>query len=183
MRALRDAQPLRAERAQAAGTTPSPDVDVVGVLRALDTAGVRHVVVGEVAETLRGSPLLTIGNALTIVPRAGQRDHLHAAVRAAKGQPAASRLSSSTDMPTHWTLDGFGAELVLAPAPAGTRGYGDLRRDAPLTRVGDDVEVEVASLVDLVRIAEAGDGQARVPALRRTLELARTMPGAGARAA
>jgi hypothetical protein len=54
VRALRDAQPLRAERAQAAGTTPSPDVDVVGVLRALDTAGVRHVVVGEVAETLRG---------------------------------------------------------------------------------------------------------------------------------
>jgi hypothetical protein len=183
VRALRDAQPLRAARAQAAGTTAPPNVYVVGVLRALNTAGVRYVLVGEVAETLQGSPLLSIGNAVTIVPRAGERDHLNAAVRAEKGQRAASVLASAIDMPVHWTLDGFGAELVVAPAPAATHGYDDLHRDAALTRVGDDVEAEVASLVDLVRITEGGDGQARVPALRRTLELAQTMSNAGDRAA
>jgi hypothetical protein len=34
----------------------------------------------------------------------------------------------------------------------------------------------VASLVDLVRIAESSENRARVPALRRTLELSSTRP-------
>jgi hypothetical protein len=44
-----------------------------------------------------------------------------------------------------------------------------------------DLTVIVASLVDLVRIAEASEeDRARVPALRRTLELATTPPAARA---
>ena len=64
---------------------------------------------------------------------------------------------------------------MIAPAPSGTRGYEDLRRDAIMIQLGEGLRVSVASLVDLLRVAEASaDSQdrARVPALRRTLELA-----------
>jgi transcriptional regulator with XRE-family HTH domain len=182
-RALRDAEPMRAARARQAGTSPPPPVDVIGVLRALNAAGARYVLVGEVAEALHGSPLLTIGNTVTIVPRAGQHDRLAAAITAAAGQPSPGPADSVIDGSSHWTLDAYGAELVATPAPAATQGYDDLYRDANQLRVGDDVTVAVASLVDLVRIAEAGDGGARVPALRRTLELARAADSAGSRAA
>lgn len=179
-RALRDAQPMRAARAHAAGMTPSPDVNVVGVLRRLNAAGARYVLIGEVAEALHGSPLLAIGNTVAIVPRTGQRDPLATAITEAAGQPSRGSPESAIDVPSHWALDAYGATLVAAPTPAATQGYDDLRRDAIQMSVGDHVTVAVASLVDLVRIAEAGDGGARVPALRRTLELARAADSATA---
>lgn len=182
-RALRDAGPMRAARAQQAGTSPPPPADVIGVLRALDVAAARYVLVGEVAETLHGSPLLTIGNTMTIVPRAGQHDRLAAAITTVAGQPSPGPADAAIDVPSHWTVDAYGAQLVAAPTPAATQGYDDLSRDAIQMRVDDDVSVAVASLVDLVRIAEAGDGGARVPALRRTLELAQAADSAGSRAA
>jgi hypothetical protein len=43
--------------------------------------------------------------------------------------------------------------------------------------------VTVASLVDLVRIDEASEDRARLPALRRTLELTTDPPAASADAA
>ena len=46
------------------------------------------------------------------------------------------------------------------PAPPATHGYEDLHREAQ-TSVDDDVVVEVASLVDLVRIAQAGEEPGR----------------------
>ncbi len=62
-------------------------------------------------------------------------------------------------------------------------GYEDMHRDATRTSVGDDVMVDVASLVDLIRIAQAGEDPARVPALRRTLELADAATDSATRAA
>ncbi len=47
----------------------------------------------------------------------------------------------------------YGVELVVAPAPKATQGYDDLRRDATPMRIAEDLIVDVASLVDLVRIA------------------------------
>lgn len=180
-RALADAQPLRAARAQARGEDPPAPCDAVGVLRALDEAAVRHVLVGELAEVLRGSPLLAITGSVTIVPQPGQRDALGAVVAAADGEPVAPGATAGIDAPLRWTLPRFAAELVVAPAPAATHGYEDLVRDAQPVRVADDLQVTVASLVDLLRIAQASDDGARVPALWRTLELA-TRPAA-ARAA
>lgn len=58
------------------------------------------------------------------------------------------------------------------PAPAGTHGFEDLARDATPIVLDEGLTVVVASLVDLVRIAEASEDRARVPALRRTLERA-----------
>jgi hypothetical protein len=82
------------------------------------------------------------------------------------------------DAPAGLALDLYGAELVIAPAPAATHGYEDLRRDATPMRLGEHLTAMVASLVDLVRIADASEDRARVPALRRTLELATTPPTA-----
>ncbi|MCA1700132.1 MAG: helix-turn-helix transcriptional regulator [Actinobacteria bacterium] len=182
-RALRDAAPMRAAKAQVAGADAPARVDVVGVLRALNAAAVRYVLVGELAEALHGSPLLAISDTVTIVPRAGQRDALSDAIAGAGGRPAAPAPSVAIDAPARWTLSAYGAQLVVAPAPAATQGYEDLRRDATQMRVEEDLTVAVASLVDLVRIAEAGENRARVPALRRTLELAAAASTVGARAA
>jgi hypothetical protein len=78
------------------------------------------------------------------------------------------------DPPQRFTLENHNAELVVHPASAGTTGYDDLRRDATQVQLPEELEVTVASLVDLVRVAEGSEDRARVPALRRTLELATT---------
>jgi transcriptional regulator with XRE-family HTH domain len=180
--ALRDAQPLRAARAQKAAMSAPLPVDVLGVLRALNQAEVQYVLIGELAEVLHGSPLLPVAGRMEIVPRAGQRERLSAAIAVAGGNPAAPAPAASVaiDAPAAFALEIPGTELVVHPAPPGTHGYDDLRRDATTTPVAEDLNVLVASLVDLVRIAEASDDRARVPALRRTLELAAAPPAARA---
>jgi len=181
--ALRDAQPLRVARAQASGASAPTHADVLGVLRALDRVAVRYVLIGELAEVMHGSPLLPITSTVTIVARAGQRDSLSAAITASGGQPTASVATSLIDAPARFTLGLDGVELVVAPAPAGTQGYEDLRRDATSVRIDEDLTVMVASLIDLVRVAEASEDRARLPALRRTLELATATADASADAA
>jgi hypothetical protein len=153
---------------------------VLGVLRALAQAGVQHVLIGELAEVLHGSPLLPITGTVTIVPRAGQRDSVTAKIAAGGGQPIRSSTTPAIDAPARFALEAYGTELVVAPAPAGTQGYDDLRRDATQVPLADELEVTVASLVDLVRVADASEDRARVPALRRTLELATAPPAARA---
>lgn len=180
-RALRDAQPLRVAHAQAARIGSPAPADAVGLLRALTHAGVRHVLVGELAEVLRGSPLLPLTATVAIVAQAGQRDTLQALIDASGGEPQPAQ-PVAIDAPARWRLAGCGVDLVVAPAPPGTHGYEDLARDAKPVAVAEDLQVAVASLVDLLRIAQAGDDSAaRVPALWRTLELANA--AADARAA
>lgn len=126
--------------------------------------------------------MLPITGAIRIVTQAGQRERLSAAVTAGGGRPTAS--SSATvpaiDTPAIFSLEIYGTELVIEPAPPGTHGYDDLRRDAAAIHFDEDLEVMVGSLVDLVRIAEASEDRARVPALRRTLELTAILPAARA---
>ncbi len=93
---------------------------------------------------------------------------------------------SSTKSPVNaverWRLEEFCADLEIVPAPPGTHGYQDLRRDATRLHIdADEVSVTVASLVDLVRIGEASNDRARMPALRHTLEL--SAPAASTRSA
>ena len=175
-RALADAQPLRAARAKAAGTQTPSRSDVFGVLAALQAAEVEYTLIGELAEALHGSPLLPLTRVVSIVPRAGQREKLSTAISACGGQPVATAATTSPiDAPATFTLKRNAAELVVTPAPAGTYGYEDLRRDAALIRLNQNIVATVASLLDLVRIAEASEDRARVPALRRTLELTTTL--------
>jgi len=61
----------------------------------------------------------------------------------------------------------------VSAVPPGTRGYRDLVRDAQRVQIAPRVSVSVASLIDLIRIAEAStgpDGRTFVPALWATLE-------------
>lgn len=178
-RALGDAAPPRAARARGADAPAPARADIVGVLRGLERAAVRFVLIGQLAEVLHGSPLLPIANAVAIVARAGQRDSLAAAIAAGVGQPTASSTMWPIDAPASFALDAYGAVLDIVPAPAGTHGYEDLRRDATPVRLDEDLTVMVASLVDLVRIVEASEDRARLPALRRTLELATATPAIG----
>ena len=152
---------------------------MLSVLRALQRAGVRYVLVGELAEVLHGSPLLPLTASVSSVPQAGRRDGLMAAIAAGggTGEPASATPAVDASMSP---LGVLGMSLEVVPALAGTRGYDDLRRDAVPVRLGEDLEVIVAPLVDLVRIAEAAGDQARVPALRRTFELATDGPVARA---
>jgi transcriptional regulator with XRE-family HTH domain len=179
-RALRAADPPRVARAQPARTRVPPSPDVIGVLRALDRARVQYVLIGELAESLHGSPLLPVAGIVTIVPRAGQRERLSAVIDTTGGKPIASSAMEAIDAPAGFALEAHGTDLVIEPAPAGTSGYDDLRRDAVAIQLADDLHVTVASLVDLVRISEASEDRARVAALRSTLEHAAARPAARA---
>lgn len=181
--ALRDAQPLRTARTEIVDDTAPTIANVLGILRELVRARIRYVLIGELAEVLHGSPLLPIDCTLSIVPRAGQREPLLAAIAALGGQPNASSptsTASAIDAPASFALDRTGTQLVLEPAPPATRGYEDLRRDATTLQLGQDLDAPVASLIDLIRIAEASEDRARVPALRRTFELATSRTSAHA---
>ncbi len=168
-RGLRDALAVAAS-IDAHNTSTPPEA--MSVLRTLERAVVRYVLIGELAEVLRGSPLLPISRTVTIVPRAGEHRTLGNAITTGRGRMIPPTSSPIGDAVEHWHLDAFHAELVVVPAPAGTHGYQDLHRDATQLQIDDDgLSIMVASLVDLVRIGEASNDRARMPALRRTLEL------------
>jgi transcriptional regulator with XRE-family HTH domain len=184
-RSLAAADRARCARALATGAPAPAPLDVTGVLRSLKAAHVAYVLTGEIAEVLHGSPLMPTAGMITIVPRAGERAHLDRALAAMHGRSVTEPSSVTIDVPGCWQLAGHGVELVIAPAPAGSHGFEDLRRDATVIGIDEGVDVLVASTIDLVRLAEASrevHDQARVPALRRTLELT-TMNAAGDAAA
>jgi hypothetical protein len=64
---------------------------VLGVLRALAQTDVQYVLIGELPAALHGSPLLPVNGTVTIVPRAGQREPLSAAIAAGGGKPRRRR--------------------------------------------------------------------------------------------
>ena len=139
-----------------------------------------YVLIGGLAEALHGSPLLPITGTIRIVPQAGQREPLTAAVAAAGGKPVASPASPAINAPARFAIEDHGIELVVEPASPGTHGYNDLCRDAAAIPLDQEIEVTVASLVDLIRIIETSEDRARVHALRRTLDLASLPPAARA---
>jgi transcriptional regulator with XRE-family HTH domain len=164
-RGLRDAESVRATGAHAHGAPALPDA--LGVLRALESSGVRYVLTGELAEVLCGSPLLPLSGTVTIVPRAGESEALRDVLIAGRARYTPGSRESPPDAAERRHLETFHADLAIVPAPAGTHGYQDLRRAATQ-----------------LQIDEASHDRARMPALRRTLELSASAAGAGsARAA
>lgn len=148
--------------------------DPAAVLAALARHGVRHVVIGEVAAALHGSPLSLARRELALTPASGQDEPLGGALRelgAESGDVDDHFRGVHTIAP--WRLPD-GSDVHLVDRPAGTRGYGDLIRDAAPTEVANGLEVPVASLIDLARIAEAspraGDRAGRT-ALRAVREI------------
>lgn len=168
-RSLQAANAVRALSRSAGRREPA--FDPLPALAALEEARVDFVMIGSLAAVLRGSPLVPLDATIAIVP--AEREDGLAGIDEALAQLGATR----PDAEGRWRLPVLGAELAAIPRPPGTSGWLDLRRDATPVSLSRGVRPLVASLADLVRIAEASpdpDERAQVVALRTTLELART---------
>jgi hypothetical protein len=160
------------------------EFDPVGMLRVLQAHHVRFVLIGGIAARLRGAPLLTEDVDITPDQANGNVMRLAAALRDLHARLRTTSDPDGVDFPIEpemlragdsWTFTTRSGDLDLVFLPAGTRGYGDLARNAAeLSVTGDgSVTVAVASLADVIRSKEAAGrdkDRAALPLLRRTLE-------------
>lgn len=163
----------------ATGAAYEDDVfDPLSLLAALERHGVKYVLLGGLAATLHGSPILTTD--VDIAPERGAQNlERLAAVLAELGA-----MTRGGGDPRAWTPDLSATGLArgsvhrlhtrfgpfdLLFEPTGTSGYDDLRQQAASVRLGETT-VMVASLSDVIRSKEAAgrtDDRATVATLRR----------------
>jgi hypothetical protein len=157
---------------------PTTELDLVAILRALEANDVEFVVVGALAATLQGAPLVTFD--LDIVHRRSREnvERLVAALVALDAQyrdPAGRRI-----VPEAQALAGSGHHLLLTKAGPldvlgaieGGRGYDELAPRATSLEVADGLEVRVLDLTALVELKAEGlrdKDRAVLPILERTL--------------
>ena len=152
------------------------------ILAALERHGVRYVVIGGLAATLHGSPVMTTD--ADICP-ARESDNLERLAQALVDLRARIRtpgvpegLAFACDATFLARIEvilnlttKFG-DLDLSFIPSGTRGFADLQRHAvPMSLMGHPVAV--AALADVIRSKEAANrpkDQIALPALRLLLE-------------
>jgi hypothetical protein len=155
------------------------------ILEVLNDHGVEFVLVGGFAAVIHGSPYVTTD--LDVVPSrdienlrrlSDALQTLNASVWT-MDEPDGVRFGhdarslGSVDV---WNLVTDAGRLDLTFRPSGTSGYDDLRRDAVHLTVLD-VEVDVASLADVIRSKEAADrakDRLVLPVLRRLLDETRS---------
>jgi len=120
--------------------TPAGSPDLAAGVEAVATVGAWGVLVGEVAGALQGWPLVLGGEGIEVCSYVED------------GAPFFANLGRRVGR-HRYELPG-GARLRVVDVPAGTHGFEDLRRGSDLitTPAGD---VRVASVVDLLRIADA----------------------------
>ena len=151
----------------------------MAILAALERGYVSYVLIGGLAQVLRGADLLTTG--VDICPSfvKNNLDRLSDAINelgvaGADGRPVALDEEALTREPVLEVFTGAG-DLRVIPSPAGVpNGYVDLRRAASREDLGQGVRPVVASAGDLAAMAAAlGREQdlERLPALRRIVEL------------
>jgi hypothetical protein len=151
------------------------------ILRALQDHGVRFVLIGGLAATIHGSPLVTTD--VDITPERG-RANLDRLSEALKELNARIRTDATPEglvfdhdgeslaAANTWNLTTAAGDLDVTFVPAGTSGYTDLRRDAIEVDVLG-LSILVASLADVIRSKEAAGrlkDLAALPTLRRMLE-------------
>jgi transcriptional regulator with XRE-family HTH domain len=128
----------------------------------------QFVVIGPVAGAFNGWPITLDARTLHLVPAESSIAAVEESARRLGAEPA----GEGEDGAERWVL-ASGAELHVSAMPRGTHGYRDLARDATGVLVAPELAVQVASVIDLIRIAEAStgpDGRLFVPALWATLE-------------
>jgi transcriptional regulator with XRE-family HTH domain len=144
--------------------------DPIGALTEL-AGQARFVVIGDVAGALHGSPIVLGARTLHVVPAETALRRVEQIARRLDAQPMAEGAAQTQ----RWALPA-GGELRATSLPPGTRGYRDLARYAEVMQIAPSTSVKVASLLDLIRIAEASPdtgARASVPALWATLEMRR----------
>ena len=161
---------------------PAAEPDSLEILRTLERHGVRYVLIGAAAARVAGTPVVTEDVDVTPATDRANLERLAAALRElgarfrTAGEPEGMPFPVDADMlgsAETWTLTTSAGDLVLCFMPSGTRGYGDLRREASRERLGKGLNVTVASLRDVIRSKEAAGREqdlAQLPLLRRTLE-------------
>ena len=141
----------------------------------------RFVVIGRVAGAFNGWPVMLGGRTLHVVPADASVEDVQEAAQRMGGEP----VGEGEDHAQRWVFPS-GAELRVSTMLRGTHGYRDLARDATNMLIAPGVSVQVASLIDLIRIAEAStgpDGRTFVPALWATLETQQSRAEDAARSA
>lgn len=152
------------------------------ILRALERHGVRYVLIGGLAATLRGSPYPTGDVDITPATDRANLGRLAAALRELEARLRVIGLDEPIEWPldersfdqgTTWTFATRVGDVDICLRPDGTRGYPDLQGDATAEQLTETLTVHIASLADVIRSKEAAgrDKDLRVlPALREVLE-------------
>ncbi|MGH2730785.1 MAG: hypothetical protein ACRDJI_09300, partial [Actinomycetota bacterium] len=150
------------------------------VLRALVDHRVRFVVIGALAGTLHGSPLRTDDVDVCPDPSRANLERLAKALRELKAKewdPRKGELverdwdADTLQVDTIRILDTVYGRLDLVFEAGGAGDYKELSRDAVHVAV-DGLEVDVASLADIIRTKEFANrdkDRAQLPTLRRLL--------------
>jgi hypothetical protein len=159
---------------------PAPEFRPELVLGVLARHGVRSVLIGGFAGVIHGSPYVTTD--VDVVPdrRPANLERLSAALTElharvwTPSEPdgvAFDHDAASLASVVVWNLVTEFGRLDITFEPSGTAGYPDIARDAAhLVILG--VEVDVASLADVIRSKEAADREKDrlvLPVLRRLL--------------
>jgi hypothetical protein len=163
----------------------------VELLEALERHGVRYVVIGGLAAELRGSPYVTRDVDVTPARDRANLGRLANALRELNAKLRLPNAGATVEIPlnehsfdwgTTWTFVTDHGYLDVALLPDGTRGYDDLRRGATRELITDTLQVEVASLADVIRSKEAAGREkdrAVLPILRQVLERSRSIEHEG----
>lgn len=129
-------------------TSAAVFVDVLAALESVADSRAPVIVIGQVAGALHGWPLVLASDVVEVCARTDSLDLASADPEAGNAEAGAHEFRC-------------GGRLTLTEAPAGTAGYGDLARGAESVEL-DGGEVQVAGLLDLLRIADASpDADAR----------------------
>ena len=161
------------------------------LLEVLERHGVRYIVIGGLAAELRGSPYITRDVDVTPSRDRANLRRLAAALRELNATLRIPGVEGPFEFPldehsfgwaTTWTFVTDHGYLDIALLPDGTRGYDDLRRSAAREQLTDDLQVDVASLADVIRSKEAAGREkdrAVLPILRQVLERSRSIERPG----
>jgi hypothetical protein len=173
-------RPFRRAATFAASSPDDSEFDPLVVLRALAARPVRFVLIGGLAESMRGCPLVPQPE-VVICPSTdpASRDALEAALRDVGAVRWRETKRDRGELrpfmhAERWSVPAAGGTLAVVETPHGTDGYLDLTRDAPKESIEKGLEVAVASLLDLIRIADASvhpPDRGGLPTLKRAYEL------------
>ena len=155
--------------------------DPLALFETLEQNRVAYVVIGVLAEGLRGSR--EIPDDIEIVPALHPKniDKLRtAALALGASDEAAAQITEAlvTDDAASLSFSTRSGRLTITPTPPGTQGWEDLRRRGTREPLGRGVRPTIAALDDLVRMNEVATGiehAERARTLRRMIELNREL--------
>ena len=149
------------------------------LLRALVDHGVRFVLIGGFAAVYHGAAHLTFDIDITpdtsaenLTRLSSALTEVHASIRTEGEVLPFAHDGASLGRASLWNLTTPHGDVDITFVPSGTQGYADLHRDASRDEVLG-IEIEIASLADVIRSKEAAGrpkDHLALPSLRKLLE-------------